>query len=65
MKKIMKIIESYAVKLVLSKKEQIIKTINSKIDLPLLNEKDEQELLEGLWEVIETGVKEVLKPKKD
>ena len=61
----MKIIESYAVKLVLSKKEQIIKTINSKIDLPLLNEKDEQELLEGLWEVIETGVKEVLKPKKD
>tara|TARA_B100001250_G_C19799618_1_gene790379 strand:+ start:1838 stop:2035 length:198 start_codon:yes stop_codon:yes gene_type:complete len=50
-----------AKKLVLSKKDAILTKMNAKMDLPLLDEKDERELLEGIWGAIEDALDEVSK----
>ena len=44
------ILPKLAKKLILSKKDVIIANMNKKMDLPLLDEDDERELLEGAWE---------------
>ena len=56
----MGVIRKIGVKLILGKKQQIITALNAKLDLPFLNEKDEQELLEGIWETIEEVVSETI-----
>ena len=56
------IIKKYAVKYLKSKKEDFITKANKKINLPLLDEKDEKELLEGVWNLVEELIEE--KPKK-
>lgn len=60
MQKLMGVIRKIGVKLILGKKQQIITALNAKLDLPFLNEKDEQELLEGIWETIEEVVSETI-----
>ena len=61
MDKLLKVIKGLAVKMVLGQKETIIANLNKKIDVPFMNEKDEKELLEGIWEVVEEAVKESAK----
>mgnify|MGYP003135528308 FL=1 len=61
MNKLIKVMKSLAVKMVLGQKETIIANLNKKIDVPFMNEKDEKELLEGIWEVVEEAVKESAK----
>ena len=56
----MGIIKKIGAKMILGKKDQIITELNAKLDLPFLNEKDEKELLEGLWETIEEVVGEAI-----
>tara|TARA_Y100000593_G_scaffold45645_1_gene86773 strand:- start:285 stop:470 length:186 start_codon:yes stop_codon:yes gene_type:complete len=61
MNKLLNVIKGLAVKMVLGQKETIIANLNKKIDVPFMNEKDEKELLEGIWEVVEEAVKESAK----
>lgn len=61
MNKLLTVIKGLAVKMVLGQKETIIANLNKKIDVPFMNEKDEKELLEGIWEVVEEAVKESAK----
>jgi len=49
-----------AKKLILSKKDQIIDGMNKKMDLPLLDEQDERELLEGIWSAVEDALDEAI-----
>ena len=51
-----KLIKKYAIQFLKSKKDETITKWNKKIDLPLLNEKDEKELLEGLWNLVEDTI---------
>ena len=44
-----------------SKKDVIIAKINKKLDIPLLSEKDEAELIEGIWETVEEAILEIKK----
>ena len=46
-------IKKYAIKYLKSKKEEFIIKANKKINLPLLDEQDEKELLEGVWDLVE------------
>ncbi len=50
------ILPKLAKKLILSKKDVIIANMNKKMDLPLLDEDDERELLEGAWEALEEAL---------
>ena len=50
------ILPKLAKKLILSKKDVIIANMNKKMDLPLLDEDDERELLEGAWETLEESL---------
>jgi len=50
------ILPKLAKKLILSKKDIIIDKMNKKMDLPLLDEDDERELLEGAWEALEEAL---------
>tara|TARA_R110002051_G_scaffold305134_1_gene374892 strand:- start:787 stop:972 length:186 start_codon:yes stop_codon:yes gene_type:complete len=61
MDKLMAALRGLAVKMILSQKDKIVKGINEKMDLPFLNEKDEAELIEGLWSLIEESVQEASK----
>ena len=61
MSKLAGVIQNLIIKFLLSNKDKIIAGINKKIDLPWASEKDEKELIEGIWEVIEEGVKEGIK----
>ena len=61
MSKLAGVIQNLIIKFLLSNKDQIVAGINKKIDLPWASEKDEKELIEGIWEVIEEGVKEGIK----
>ena len=54
----------FALKQIRSKKDSILDGINKKLDLPLLNEKEEKELLEGIWGLIDDVLVEVEKDKK-
>ena len=56
MKVIQGILPKLAKKLILSKKDVIIANMNKKMDLPLLDEDDERELLEGAWEALEEAL---------
>ena len=60
MERLMKIFQGIlpklAKKLILSKKDVIIANMNKKMDLPLLDEDDERELLEGAWEALEEAL---------
>ena len=58
MSKLMLILKKMAVKMVLGQKEKIIADLNKKLDVPFMSEKDEKEMLEGLWSIIEDAVKE-------
>ena len=60
MQKLMGIIKKIGAKMILGKKDKIITALNAKLDLPFLNEKDEKELLEGIWETIEEVVGEAI-----
>ncbi|QDP52044.1 MAG: hypothetical protein Unbinned2514contig1001_34 [Prokaryotic dsDNA virus sp.] len=51
-------IKKYAVKYINSKKEKFIAEANKKINIPLLDEKDEKEILEGIWAFVEDLVAE-------
>ena len=42
----------YVVKYLKNNKEQVIKSANSKVNLPILNEKQEAELMEAIYEVV-------------
>ena len=61
MTKLMAILEKLAAKMVLSKKDKIIEAMNKKIHIPFASEKDEKEILEGLWTVVEDAVKDGFK----
>tara|TARA_Y100000310_G_scaffold292903_1_gene322053 strand:+ start:158 stop:343 length:186 start_codon:yes stop_codon:yes gene_type:complete len=61
MNKLLNVLKSLAVKMILGQKDKIIANMNKKIDVPFMNEKDEAELLEGVWEVVEEAVKEAAK----
>ena len=61
MTKLMLILKKMAVKMVLGQKERIVADLNKKLDIPFMSEKDEKEMLEGLWEIIENAVKESAK----
>ena len=61
MNKLVKVLKGLAVKMVLGQKDKIITGLNKKLDIPFMSEKDEKELLEGVWEVVEEAVKEAAK----
>ena len=42
----------YVVKYLKSNKADVIKTANAKVNLPILNEKQEAELMEAIYEVV-------------
>lgn len=50
---------TFAIKQIRSRKEEIIKKINAKLDIPLLSEKDEKALLEGIWSLIDEVLEDV------
>ena len=61
MNKIIIVIQNLAVKLVLSNKDKIIAEMNKKFNIPFASESDEQELLEGLWELLEDSMTKAIK----
>lgn len=61
MNKLVVILKKMAVKMVLGQKDKIIAGLNKKLDVPFMSEKDEKEMLEGLWTIIEDAVKESAK----
>ena len=61
MNKLLGVLKGLAVKMVLGQKDKIIINLNKKIDVPFMSERDEKELLEGIWEVVEEAVKEAAK----
>ena len=42
----------YVVKYLKNNKAEVIKTANAKVNLPILNEKQEGELMEAIYEVV-------------
>jgi hypothetical protein len=63
MDKLLKVIQNLAVKMVLSNKDKIITEMNKKINIPFASEKDEQELLEGIWELLEDSMTAAIESK--
>ena len=67
MEKLMKVFGSLlpklAKKLILNKKDSIIDGMNKKMNLPLLDEDDERELLEGIWSAMEDALDEAIASK--
>jgi len=63
MNKILKVIQNLAIKMVLSNKDKIITEMNKKINIPFASEKDEQELLEGIWELLEDSMTAAIESK--
>ena len=63
MKKLMEAIKSlgikFAIKQIRAKKDKILTGLNKKIDIPLISEKEERQLLEGVWSLIDDVLKEV------
>ena len=63
MKKFLKAIKNLGLKFTLkqirAKKDKILDGINKKMDLPLLNESEERELLEGIWDLFDEMLIEV------
>ena len=52
MKFLVPTVRKYILQKLEAKKDEIIKFINDKINLPKLNEEQEKELLEGIYDVI-------------
>tara|TARA_R100001530_G_scaffold125591_1_gene94176 strand:+ start:275 stop:496 length:222 start_codon:yes stop_codon:yes gene_type:complete len=48
-----------------STKKKVVDQLNSKIDIPLLSEKDEAQLIGYMWEAVEQAIKDVLKVQED
>ncbi len=63
MNKLLKVIQNLAIKMVLSNKDKIITEMNKKINIPFASEKDEQELLEGIWELLEDSMTAAIESK--
>ena len=42
----------YVVKYLINNKAEVIKSANKKVNLPILNEKQEAELMEAIYEVV-------------
>lgn len=63
MDKLLKVIQNLAIKMVLSNKDKIITEMNKKINIPFASEKDEQELLEGIWELLEDSMTAAIESK--
>jgi len=42
----------YVVKYLKNNKQEVIKTANAKVNLPILNEKQEAELMDAIYEVV-------------
>ena len=63
MNKLLVVIQNLAMKMVLSKKDQIIAEMNKKINIPLASEEDEKELLEGIWELLEDSIEAAIAKK--
>ena len=42
----------YVIKYLKNNKAEVIKTANAKVNLPILNEKQEAELMEAIYEVV-------------
>ena len=61
MNKFALLLQRLMLKLLKSRKAQIIAAINKKIDIPFADENDEKELLEFMWDGIEAGFKEGIK----
>jgi hypothetical protein len=55
----------FAISQIRSKKDQILNGINKKMDLPLLNESDERELLDGIWSLIDDVLIEIQDAAED
>ncbi len=51
----------YVVKYLENNKDEVIKTANAKVDLPILNEKQEKELMDAIYEVVVDVVKGIKK----
>lgn len=62
MDKLMKVFGSLlpklALKMIRNKKDDILTKMNEKMNLPLLDEADERELLEGIWSALEDAIDE-------
>lgn len=67
MQKFWKTIESIGMKMALnlikSKKDQIIKHLNSKLDIPFIGEKEEKALLENCYEMLEEVAQDLVDGK--
>ena len=63
MNKLLVVIQNLAVKMVLSQKDKIITQMNKKLNIPFASEADEQELLEGIWELLEESMTEAIDSK--
>jgi len=61
MNKFALLIQRMMLRMLKSRKDQIIAAINKKIDLPFADEQDEKELLEFIWEGIEAGMSDGFK----
>ena len=48
-----------------STKKKVVDQLNSKIDIPLLSEKDEAQLIGYMWEAVEQAIKDVLRVQED
>ena len=64
MNKLLVVIQNIAMKMVLSRKDDIIAEMNKKINIPLASEEDEKELLEGIWELLEESIAAAVAKKK-
>ena len=51
----------YVVKYLINNKAEVIKSANKKVNLPILNEKQEAELMEAIYEVVVDVVKGIKK----
>ena len=51
----------YVVKYLKNNKQEVIKKANAKVNLPILNEKQEAELMEAIYEVVVEVVKGIKK----
>ena len=61
-KRLQALLTSIVLKTILTEKtkEKVVTHLNKKLDIPLLDEADEQELIELMWETAELAINEAL-----
>jgi hypothetical protein len=66
MEKLIKVIKKIAVQMLLSKdmKSKIIKNLNKKVNIPLIDEKTEAEFLEGMYDAMQEAITDAIEDSK-